>query len=66
MYETPIPPWLQKSENPMENRVKIYGHIKKSSLLVSASRSENFKKYAIVFKKCADIFKKSPVITFKK
>ena len=66
MYQTPIPSWLRKSENPMENRVRIYGHIKKSNLVVSASRSDNFKKYAMLFKKCADIFKKFPVITFKK
>ena len=61
---TPIPPWLHKSENAMVNR--IYGHIEKSDLVVSVSRSDNFKKYAILFKKCADIFKKFPVIILKK
>ena len=50
--------------SPMVNR--IYGHIEKSDFFVSVSRSDNFKKYAILFKKCADIFKKFPVIILKK
>ena len=50
----------------MANRVKIYGQTKKLDLVVSVSRSEKFKKFAVLFKKCADIFKKFTVIIFKK
>ena len=49
----------------MVNRVKIYGHLEKSDLVVSVSRSDNFKKSAVLFKKWADIFKKLKVIIFK-
>ena len=50
----------------MVNSVKIYGHLEKSDLIVSVSRSDNFKKSAVLFKKWADLFKKLKVIIFKK
>ena len=50
----------------MVNSVKIYGHLEKSDLIVSVSRSDNFKKSAVLFKKWADLFKKLEVIIFKK
>ena len=62
----PLPRWQHKSRESMVNRVKIYVHIEKSDLVVSLSRSDNFKKSAELFKKCADIFKKLTVIMFKK
>ena len=49
----------------MVNRVKIYGHLEKSDLVVSVSRSDNFKKSAVLFKKWADMFKKSAVLCKK-
>ena len=62
----PFPPRLHKSRKPLVNRVKIYGHIEKSNLVASVSESDNFKNSAVLFKKCADIFKKFAVIIFKK
>ena len=62
----PLSRWQHKSRESMLNRVKIYVHIEKSDLVVSLSRSDNFKKSAELFKKCADIFKKFTVIIFKK
>ena len=50
----------------VNNRVKIYGCIEKSNLVVSVSRRGNFKKSTVLFKKCGDIFKKFTVILFKK
>ena len=50
----------------MNNRVKIYGYIEKSDLVVLVSRSGNFKKSTALFKKCGDIFKKFTVVLFKK
>ena len=66
MPHPPFSPWLHKLKKSMAKRVKIYGHIVKSDLVLSVSRSDNVKKSAVLFKKYADIFKNFTVIIFKK